>query len=76
VSDCLTPNEQFLSAIYVIVRRNYISMRWSWCPLCTRQTHLVELFYMLSYWTNRPRVDMSLHSDTLSWFRAQPALTP
>ena len=28
------------------------------------------IFIVLAYWNNSPRVDMSPHSDTLSWFRA------
>jgi len=40
VSDCcLTPSEQFVS--YIMTRTNYISLRWWWCPLCTRQTRWV-----------------------------------
>jgi hypothetical protein len=27
------------------------------------------IFIVLVYWNNSPRVDMSLHSDTISWFR-------
>jgi hypothetical protein len=25
------------------------------------------IFIVLAHWNNSPRVDMSLHSDTLSW---------
>jgi hypothetical protein len=39
-------------------------MRWWWGPLCSRPTH----------WNNSPRIDMSLHSNTLSWFRANQSL--
>jgi hypothetical protein len=40
---------------------------------CTRLWHswvLIEL----AHWINSPQVDMSLHSDTLSWFRANQSL--
>jgi hypothetical protein len=29
---------------------------------------------VLAHWKNSPRVDMSLHSDTLFWFRANQSL--
>ena len=29
---------------------------------------------LLAHWNNSPRVDMSLHSDTLFWFRADQSL--
>ena len=32
------------------------------------------IFLVLTHWNNSPRVDMSLHSDTLSWFRANQYL--
>ena len=41
-------------------------MRWWWGPLCTRPT---RIFIVLAHW-NSPRVDVSLHSETLLWFRA------
>jgi hypothetical protein len=44
------------------------------CPLCTRSTRLVGFFIVLAHWNNSPRVDMSLHSDTLSWFGANQSL--
>jgi hypothetical protein len=31
-------------------------------------------FIVLAHWNNNPRVDMSLHSDTLFWFRANQSL--
>jgi hypothetical protein len=42
-------------------------MRW-WCLLHTWTTPLVKMFIMLAHWNNSLRVDMSLYSDTLSWF--------
>ena len=32
------------------------------------------IFIVLSHWNNSPRVDMSLHSDRLFWFRANRSL--
>ena len=40
------------------------SMKGWWCLLCTRPAH----------WNNSPWVDMSLHLDTLFWFRANKSL--
>ena len=31
---------------------------------------LKHIFLVLAHWNNSPRIDMSLHSDTLSWFQA------
>jgi hypothetical protein len=33
-----------------------------------------EFFLVLAHWNNSPRVDMSLHSDTLYWFHANQSL--
>jgi len=47
VSNCyLTPSDQFFS--YIMVRASYISIRWLWCPLCTRPTCSVLDFYNAS----------------------------
>jgi hypothetical protein len=32
------------------------------------------IFIMLVHWNNNPWIDMSLHSDTLSWFRTNQSL--
>ena len=32
------------------------------------------IFLVLVHWNNSPRIDMSPHSDTLSWFRANQSL--
>ena len=65
---CVMPTQQCGS--YIMARTSLFSMEWWWGPLCTRPTHLVGFFIVLAHWNNSPRVDMSLHSDTLSWFRA------
>jgi hypothetical protein len=48
-------------------------MKWWWGPLCTRPT-LSWILIVLAHWNNSLRIDMSLHSDTLSWFRANQSL--
>ena len=77
VSDCyITPHELFYSC--TLARTRYI--RWDdddddiWFVL----DQPAELdCVVLAHCSNSPRVDMSLHSDTLSWLRAtQSALTP
>ena len=45
-------------------------MRWWWGLLCARSW----IFIVLSHCNNSPRVDMSLYSDTLFWFRANQSL--
>ena len=30
------------------------------------------LFLLIAHWNNCQRIDMSLHSDTVSWFQTQP----
>ena len=47
---------------------------WWWCHLCTRPTRFVEFAIIVAYWNNSPRVDISLYSDTLSWFQANQSL--
>jgi hypothetical protein len=77
MSDCyLAPHELLYSC--TLARTSYI--RWDdddddiWFVL----DQPAELdCVMLAHCSNSPRVDMSLHSDTLSWLRAtQSALTP
>jgi hypothetical protein len=70
---CLTPIQQFFSYMYIMARTSLFSMRWWWGPLCTRPTRWVG-FLVLAHWNNSSRVDMALHSDTLSWFRANQSL--
>ena len=49
-------------------------MRWWWGPLCTRPTHLVGIFIVQATSNNSRWIDMSPHSDTLSWFRVNQSL--
>jgi hypothetical protein len=45
-----------------------------WGLLCTRPTRLVGFFIVLAQCNHSPRIDMSPHSDTFSWFRANQSL--
>ena len=58
---------------YVMERTSNILIRW-WCSLCTRPTFLIWFFIVLAQWNNSPRVNISLHLDTLFWFRANLSL--
>ena len=70
---CLMSNQQFFN--YFMARTNYISMRWWWCPLSTTPTCLVGfVFIVLAHWNDSPQVDMSPHTDTLSWYWANQSL--
>ena len=52
---------------------SYIQMRCWCCLLCTRPTQ-VEFVIVLVHWNNSLHVDLSLHVDTLFWFRANQSL--
>jgi hypothetical protein len=38
------------------------SMSWTWCPLCTRPTRLVEFLILLAHWNSIQCVDLMLHA--------------
>jgi hypothetical protein len=42
--------------------------------IMARTSKMSWIYIVLSHWNNSPRVDMSLHSDTLFWFRANQSL--
>jgi hypothetical protein len=63
---CLAPSEQCFS--YIMARTSYFSTGWWWCTLCL-------IFLELAHWSNSPRVDMTLHLDTLSWLPIQLVFT-
>ena len=46
------------------------SMRWWWCPLCTRPNMLSCILIVLAHWNNSLQVNILLLSKTLSWFWA------
>ena len=61
----LTPNEHLWS--YIVARTSYI--RWDDVCFVLDQHALLDLYSASFNLRNSPRVDMSLHSDTLSRFR-------
>ena len=71
VNDCyLMPTQQLFS--YIMAKTNY---RYIWIKswrylLCTGPTLLHWIFIEQADWNNSRHVDISLHGDTLSWFRA------
>jgi len=74
VSDCcLTPTRQWFMQLYHSENKlifNEMMMR----SILYKTNTLSSIVIVLSHWNNIPRVDMSLHSDTLSWFRANQPL--
>ena len=73
VSDCsLTPIQQCSP----ILCREQVNIQWDddKVRFCNRPTRWVGFFIVLAHWNNSPRVDMSLHSNTLFWFRANQSL--
>ena len=66
---CLTPNQQFFSIItartsYIFYDDDDVRFVLDW----------VGFYIVLAHWNNSPRIDMSLHSDTLFWFTANQSL--
>jgi hypothetical protein len=60
---------------WLLFNKNKLRLiRCWWGPLCNHANKLSWIFIVLAHWNNSPRVDMSLHSDTLSWFRANQSL--
>jgi hypothetical protein len=53
---------------YIVARTNSILMRWS--QSCTSPKFLVYSLIVLDHRKYSPWVDMFLHSDTLSWYKA------
>ena len=49
-------------------------MIWWWGSPCTRPTRLIWFVVALAHWNNSPCINMSHHSDTLSWFLANQSL--
>jgi len=66
----LNTNEQFFS--YIMARTSYTWIRW-WCQIVFNQQTELD-FYSDSSLKNSSLVDMSLHLDTLFWFKATPSL--
>jgi len=49
---------------YIMARASYVSMIWRWRHLSTLKWILI----VLAHWNIISRIDMSLHSNTLSLF--------
>jgi hypothetical protein len=61
----------FFSAI---LWQEQVTFQWLWSLLVLDQHTSSWNFIVLTYWNNSPQVDMSLHLDTLFWFRANQSL--
>jgi hypothetical protein len=72
VSDsCLTPIHHFSAISW----QEQVNFQWDGDEILFVLDQQAELvFIVLAHWNNSPRVDMSLHSDTLFWFRANQSL--
>jgi hypothetical protein len=70
VSECVTGC--FLNANYFMARTNDIQRNDDVHFVLSNTLNLISI--VLVYWNNSQWVDMSLHSGTLSWFRAKLSL--
>jgi hypothetical protein len=52
---------------YILAKTSLFLMKWWWDPFSW-------IFIVLIHWNNSPQIDMSPHSDTLSWFWANQSL--
>jgi hypothetical protein len=70
VSEWLLLNVKWEMFDYIIARTSYI--RWDYNDVCfvLDQHTLVVFFILLAHCKNTTHVEISLHSDTLSWFQA------
>ena len=62
------------SAIFQLYRGENKLIFYEMMMMFTLYNTLSWISIVLAHWSNRPRKDMSLHSDTLSWFRANQSL--
>jgi len=59
-----------LSNFSAISWREKVNCQWDGDDVRTRTYKLSWSFTVLVHWNNSPRTNISTHSDTLSWFRA------
>jgi len=59
---------------YIMARTCYILKEMMMMSKLYKTNTLSWIFIVLAHWNNSPWVDMSLHSDTLFWFRANQSL--
>jgi hypothetical protein len=62
----LNPIQQFFN--YIMARTSYFEWDDDEVRFVLDQHAELDFFIVLAHWNNSPQVDMSLHSDTLSWF--------
>ena len=63
------------SILSAISLREQVHCQWDNDDDDVRRTNRLSWnFIVLPHWNNSPRVDMSLHTDTLFWFRANQSL--
>ena len=62
------------SAIYQLYQQEQVNFQWDdeefRFVLFVLDQQLSWIFIVLPHWSNNPQIDMSPHSDTLSWFWA------
>ena len=67
------PIQQFVS--YIMERENKLIFNEMMTRSALYWTNTLSwIFLVLVHWNNSPRVDMSVNSDTLFWFRANQSL--
>jgi hypothetical protein len=67
------PIQQFVS--YIMERENKLIFNEMMMRSALYWTNTLSwIFIVLAHWNNSPRVDMSVNSDTLFWFRANQSL--
>ena len=71
---CLTPIQQFFSCIVYHGENKLIFNEMMMRSALFLTNMLSWIFIVLAHWNNSPRIDMSLHIDTLFWFRAIQSL--
>ena len=62
----ITVSQFFIYISIIMARTSNISIRWQRYPFCIRS----KIVIVLVHWNNNPHIDMSLHSNELSWLRA------
>ena len=63
------------SAVFLAISwRELFIFQWDDYYLWTRPTLFDEIIIVLAHWSNSLQVGMSLHLDTLSWFKANQSL--
>ena len=62
----ITVLQCFIYISIIMARRSNISIRWQRYPFYIRS----KIVIVLVHWNNNPQIDISLHSNTLSWLRA------